>query len=266
LGIGTATPSVLFHANGNGIIGASTTSGFFFNTANDTMTLSTFRVIEKSGASILFGQSQTTTMIRNNGSEAIRIPSTNNVLIGTTTDAGFKLDVNGTARVVGDSIIQGSNSLSGANALLIRNTNSLHGLSVTNNAEVRIGRNQLFTFSDTSTGGYVFSIAASNSGISFTNTALGSRPVSFSMNTGEVLRIHQSYTAIVTNSFLVGTTTDVSSSILTIASTTKGFLPPRMTNAQRLAIATPAVGLIVYCTDAVEGLYINKSTGWTFVI
>ena len=65
---------------------------------------------------------------------------------------------------------------------------------------------------------------------------------------------------------LLGTTTDVASSICTLASTTKGFLPPRMTNAQRLAIATPAVGLIVYCTDVVEGLYINKSTGWTFII
>ena len=42
--------------------------------------------------------------------------------------------------------------------------------------------------------------------------------------------------------------------------------PAAMTNAQRLAIATPAVGLIVYCTDVVEGLYINKSTGWTFVV
>ena len=47
-----------------------------------------------------------------------------------------------------------------------------------------------------------------------------------------------------------------------INSTTQGFLPPRMTNAQRLAITTPAVGLIVYCTDATEGLYENTSTGW----
>ena len=50
-----------------------------------------------------------------------------------------------------------------------------------------------------------------------------------------------------------------------INSTTRGFLPPRMTNAQRIAIATPAVGLMVYCTDVVEGLYINKSTGWTYI-
>lgn len=53
---------------------------------------------------------------------------------------------------------------------------------------------------------------------------------------------------------------------LQVDSTTSGFLPPRMTNAQRTAIASPAVGLMVYCTDAVEGLYVYKSTGWTFVI
>jgi hypothetical protein len=56
------------------------------------------------------------------------------------------------------------------------------------------------------------------------------------------------------------------SAILRADSTTQGFLPPRMTNAQRTAIGTPAVGLMVYCTDAVEGLYVYKSTGWTFVI
>jgi hypothetical protein len=67
-------------------------------------------------------------------------------------------------------------------------------------------------------------------------------------------------------SFGVGVTDAVASAQLEIVSTTKGFLPPRMTNAQRAAIASPAVGLMVYCTDAVEGLYVYKSTGWTFVI
>jgi hypothetical protein len=288
LGIGTSSPTVPLQIETSGLV-----TGLFINTGNDggftsqnngTLALNRTSQVRLVNGSTIFGANDRTYQLVNigrssttadfyfqywNGStynERLRIFSTGNVSIGTTTDAGYKLDVNGTSRFVGDSIIQGSNALSGANALLVRNTSSVHGLSVTNNAEVKIGRNQLFTISDTSTGGYVFSIAASNSGISFTNTALGSRPVSFSMNTGEILRIHQSYTAIVTNSFLVGTTTDVASSILTLASTTKGFLPPRMTNAQRLAIASPAVGLIVYCTDAVEGLYVNKSTGWTFVI
>jgi hypothetical protein len=63
----------------------------------------------------------------------------------------------------------------------------------------------------------------------------------------------------------IGTAAPLASAKLEVTSTTQGFLPPRMTNAQRIAIATPAVGLCVYCTDVVEGLYINKSTGWTYI-
>ena len=59
--------------------------------------------------------------------------------------------------------------------------------------------------------------------------------------------------------------TEADVAILVCNSTTKGFLPPRMTNAQRAAITSPAIGLMVYCTDAVEGIYVYKSTGWTFV-
>jgi len=54
----------------------------------------------------------------------------------------------------------------------------------------------------------------------------------------------------------------VASAKVQIDSSTQGFLPPRMTNAQRTAISSPAVGLIVYCTDATEGLYEYTSAGW----
>jgi hypothetical protein len=63
-----------------------------------------------------------------------------------------------------------------------------------------------------------------------------------------------------------GSAVSDASAVVQVNSTTRGFLPPRMTNAQRSTISSPAVGLMVYCTDAVEGLYINKSTGWTLVI
>ena len=61
-----------------------------------------------------------------------------------------------------------------------------------------------------------------------------------------------------------GLTAAVSSSILELSSTTKGFLPPRMTLAQRTAISSPAVGLIVYDTGsaATEGVWVYESTGW----
>jgi len=52
------------------------------------------------------------------------------------------------------------------------------------------------------------------------------------------------------NAFSNGTTSaPAASAQVDIVSTTKGFLPPRMTTAQRDAIASPATGLTLYCTD-----------------
>lgn len=47
----------------------------------------------------------------------------------------------------------------------------------------------------------------------------------------------------------INTTTPDASAALDIVSTNKGVLIPRVTTAQRLAIATPAPGLLVYDTD-----------------
>lgn len=61
------------------------------------------------------------------------------------------------------------------------------------------------------------------------------------------------------------TITTNASSLVTMVSTTKGFLPPRMTSAQRTAIASPATGLIVYQTDGSVGLYLRNSTAWVLL-
>jgi hypothetical protein len=58
----------------------------------------------------------------------------------------------------------------------------------------------------------------------------------------------------------IGTTTPNASAILELNSTTQGFLPPRMTQAQRIAIISPATGLMVYQTDSTEGVYVYDST------
>lgn len=58
----------------------------------------------------------------------------------------------------------------------------------------------------------------------------------------------------------IGTTTPDSSSILDITSTTQGILTPRMTTAQRLAISSPAQGLLVYDTD--EQSYYFYDSQW----
>ena len=60
----------------------------------------------------------------------------------------------------------------------------------------------------------------------------------------------------------IGHTSQNASAILQADSTTKGFLPPRMTNAQMIAIASPATGLLVYQTDGTSGLYQYNGTAW----
>ncbi len=47
----------------------------------------------------------------------------------------------------------------------------------------------------------------------------------------------------------IGTTTPDGSAMLDVSATNKGMLVPRMTTAQRTAIATPATGLMVFDTD-----------------
>ena len=64
----------------------------------------------------------------------------------------------------------------------------------------------------------------------------------------------------------IGAAAPAASAVLEVASTTKGFLFPRMTETQRGAITSPATGLMVYQTDSDEGVYIYKSFGWVQVI
>ncbi|MEN8225522.1 MAG: hypothetical protein ABFS05_09205 [Bacteroidota bacterium] len=49
-------------------------------------------------------------------------------------------------------------------------------------------------------------------------------------------------------------------SVLDLQSSSKGFLTPRMTEAQRNAIPAPPKGLMIYQTDETEGFYYNTGT------
>lgn len=59
----------------------------------------------------------------------------------------------------------------------------------------------------------------------------------------------------------IGTSTPNPSAMLDVSSTTKGFLPPRMSTAQRIAISNPANSLVVYDTD-LNGFWFYNGTAW----
>lgn len=52
------------------------------------------------------------------------------------------------------------------------------------------------------------------------------------------------------------------SAILDVKSTNQGVLIPRMSEAQKLLITTPATGLLIYQTDMVPGFYFYNSSTW----
>jgi hypothetical protein len=218
LGIGTSTPTNTLHiytsvANYGLRLQSNATGANLIGTEYlwDTTQLGTFSVNGNSGEFKWFMKSGGFfPTIYSNGVERLRIATTGNLLINTTTDAGFKLDVNGTARVQG---------------VLSALTSSTNGIVL---------RNDLGT----------------NSQIDW---VAGVTRISLQRTSGDGLNILTSagtftmYTR--SDGTLIGGSSlgDLQASAqLQVQSTTKGFLPPRMTTTQKNAIATPATGLMVY--------------------
>lgn len=167
---------------------------------------------------------------------AMRLKSaTGNVLINTTTDAGYKLDVNGTARV------RGTGSTNATVAFSVINSSSAELLTIndSNLATFAGGNGRIFT--NVIRLNYINS-ANDNFSIMQANASTGNA------------KFYQGVS--------VGTSSDpVASAILEAVSTTKGFLPPRMTTTQKNAIASPATGLMVF--DLTLGLMsVYNGTIW----
>jgi nitrogen fixation protein len=189
----------------------------------------------------------------------------NNVLIGSDTDSGERLQVTGTAKITGAVEISSSFSTTGY-PLLIKNTGYFNayfqGTNANNQASFYIENNR---GSFNSYGGFLYGGSTTTLGTIFGLTradrlfmfadggfnagyAIGTLtnvPLQFGTNNAITCTIFGSGNMQLQNG---GTFTDVASSRLTINSTTQGFLPPRMTTTQKNAITSPAAGLVVYDT------------------
>jgi hypothetical protein len=99
-----------------------------------------------------------------------------------------------------------------------------------------------------------------------TNTTLGSLSIKNGTgNADNVTRLLEGINAAGNTTSFIRADGLFSGSSLSISSTTVESLPfPKMTSTQRLAITSPVIGGHVYQTDATEGVYVYKSTGWSF--
>ena len=192
----------------------------------------------------------------------LRIFNNGNVAIGTNpSDAGYKLDVNGTARVQTSAYFAtssgsvGIGTTSPASTLEVYKSSGANYIYLTNGAS---GTNNGVVLRYNSVD-YMGMIGNFNSGeLKVGGFNASGYFLTFYSNNSERARFFTS------GNFAIGTTTDISSAILNVSSTTQGFLPPRMTNAQMTAIATPASGLVVYDTTN-NKLNVYNGTNWVAV-
>lgn len=95
------------------------------------------------------------------------------------------------------------------------------------------------------------------------------KKLSFTLSTALLLSIagfSQTNTFPTSGSAGIGTISPVSSAILEMTSTSQGMLAPRMTKTQRDAIASPAIGLLIFQTNSQPGFYYYDGSGWTSLI
>ena len=134
--------------------------------------------------------------------------SNGNIGINTTTDAGYRLDVNGTSR--------------------FQNTITAGGTITTSTANLNISRANTGTSIELTGGSCSIKLNGTGSTIASVLT----------INAESGITITHTGYANITHA----------SALLDIQSTSRGVLFPRMTTTQRNAIASPATGLIVYDT------------------
>lgn len=229
LGVGTSSPDSTLHINAGSAASLTPKTGFF-QIGDDT-----------SGANVNTAFDWQTIQTRTGGGVAANLfinPYGGNVGIGTT-GPGYSLDVTGTVRASGEIISTNVNqfrAIAGSYGTFLRNDGTATYLLLTASGDQYGTWNALRPFHYNNASG---------------NVVIGNNAL-FVQHGGNVG---------------IGSVTPNASAQLDVDSTTKGFLPPRMTTAQVNAIASPADGLMAYDTDTdrirlrANGVWLSISVG-----
>jgi hypothetical protein len=174
----------------------------------------------------------------------LRLNSVGNLLINTTTDNGGKLQIKAPGALSTDIALRVRNSadttdlmtVDGVGNGIINGTGDV--LTIKSSSTLRT-----FTFNPSiATGVYGGEIKHSTGNISFSSN-IGTNGADIGIFVGGVSGNRNA------------------SALLQVDTTTRGFLPPRMTTTQKNAIATPASGLVVYDTTLGK-LCVRGAASW----
>jgi len=218
--------------------------------------------------------------------------STGNFSIGSTSDTGDRLHISGSSRFAGNMVVTGSATITNGLTVTAGGATITQNLSVAGAASIAgaLGSHTTYTYPSSfrvsgagiglymyyegyTAASYRMPYIRSDRAIGFWNNET-TTPFQFLHEDNSGTAVLTIFTGTSANRNIIinntSTVSSVASSLLTINSTTKGVLLPRMTEAQRLAISAPAQGLLVYDTgSATEGLwYYNSGSnpGWQGVL
>jgi hypothetical protein len=184
-------------------------------------------------------------------------------------DANNRLGV-GTATPTGKLHIVGNGSTSATTSLLVQNSSNVPSIQVLDSNSVGINsllqtcfttnglvdvNNGVRILAKTSGSTFIDGYSEGNSKAANYPLFIGSRANNFG---GDIVNATTQENGTQT---IFGSAVNDASSQVTINSTTRGFLPPRMTTAQKNAIATPAAGLMVYDTT-LNKLCVRTAAAW----
>jgi len=269
LSIGSTTNNMLLFSNGNIVLGASSSvdAGFKLD-VNGTARVSGNLTIPSSILLTSYGSSSFG--VNSNGSYYF-----NQLGAGTGSQ---NIAIGSNARALGNYAIAINNGQAEAGGIAVSYTRAASGefavassttyMGLTPITNIYFGSGKIRQNPDgTYNGGAGTSYTINGSGAYGTNLDGGSVTIAGGKATGTGLGgdiILSTATSLASGTTLqsltnrwwiknntgtfANTSTPNASATMQIDSTTKGFLPPRMTNAQMLAIATPAAGLVVYDT------------------
>ena len=261
VGIGTASATEKLHIQGSGnvlsLIQSISNSGIALNRIKGLNSIGGILNFEQ-GINILTGNSFETYDRQNaqlidsytvggsrslytNGTNRLNIFNTGNIGIATSTDAGYKLDVNGTARFV--------------NGVNLATTSGNVGIgSGSPGSKLEVFNNSNIVTQDI----YANNVAGNSFGLRIyagTNTSDFNLRLRDRADTKDFVYVRGD------GNIGIGTASLAASAILDITSTTQGVLFPRLTTTQINAIASPANGLTVYNTTLAV-LCFYDGTAW----
>lgn len=265
VGIGETTPTARLHLKGSGNDNTTTSLLVQNSDGTDLLKVNDQGQIYASGNAVTIGDGTGTPLrllvdTNNNYIQPLGTPANQRVVVtgnSVNTIKAVDLDVsnvyigygiNQTA-ATGTLSIKGSGATAATTALLVQNSAGTELFRIKDNYTTQI-----------TTDGSSDPALYLNTGVGRENASgglsIGSTTSTFNINSryGSGV-INASSNLFLTSSVGIGgnyasaSGGSDASAILAVSSTTQGFLPPRMTQAQRDAITTPAAGLMIYNTD-----------------